>query len=175
MKTVIFLSAFCSGGLSGPIELVAGDSGAVQVRVTRALNLGAVRTLDASAPWAVLQQSFVSSYSKSLAGSDGKSMPVRLVGCDGSAAADKLRDGECDAVFVVGDQLPYSLKSAKFTVTRAVSQIGSPVYVFYLVTRAGDSVAATTLIPAFEQATASAGFQESVGRASAVRVVAHDR
>lgn len=175
MKTVILFSAFCVGALCGPILSMVGAAETVQVKVNRSLNLGTVRTLDSGAPWVVLQQNFVACYSKSLAGPDGKEMPVRVLGCDGSEAAEKLRAGECDAVFVLGEQLPYALKGSRFTATRAVSQIGSPVYVFYLVTRSGDSVASTTLIPAFEQATSSPGFQEAVGRASAVRVVAHDR
>lgn len=172
MKTVILIAGFAVGVLCAPTYMAAGDESAVQVKVNRSLTLVTVRTMDADTPWFVVQESFVANFSKSLSSSDGKAMPVRTVPLSASSAAERLRSGECEAVFVLGEQLPSALKNSKFVATKVVSQMGSPVYVFYLVTKAGDEVAKTTLIPAFEQATDSASFKETVSRATAVKALA---
>jgi hypothetical protein len=171
MKTILLLAAVnVSLGWMTAV-MGAGEADLVQVQSSQAFCLGMVRNMDGKIPWSALQTAFVESLSRSLAGPDGKPMPVRPIESDGSKAAGMLLKGEYDAVLVMGEQLPSSLKGNKFLVTKAVSKTSNPVYVFQFVTRAGDSVAQSITVPAFEAAAAADGFQNALMRASAVRAV----
>ena len=171
MKTWILCVVFV-GLLGWPIVSVAEDTEPVRVKTSRSLDLATVDLMDAHAAGVLLQQSFVANFSKSLAAPDGKAMPVRATGYGSSAAAERLRQGDSEAVFVLGERVPSALKNKKFVATRFVAEVGSPVFVCYLITRSDDETARSTLIPAFEQAVSSAGFQETLNRVAAIHVVA---
>jgi len=172
MKTNLCLSLVLISLIASAVTAGAVGDNAARVTASRSLCLASVNTLDDSAPWYVLQEAFISSLATSLSDKKCNGMQVNVVNCDGSAAAARLLRGECDAVLVIGEELPYALKSGKFTTLRAVSQIGAPVRVFYFVLLNENPSSRASLADAFEHATSSPAFQRSVGRASAMHVVA---
>lgn len=139
---------------------------------SRALQVALVRDADSDAPWYIYQQAFTTGMSACLADRDMKGMPVKMLQVGASGAAERLSSGECDAVLVMGESLPSELRRNEFSSVRAVSQIGIPVRIFHFVLRNSDPAMEATLSAAFEKATSSAAFQDTVGRASAIRVVA---
>jgi hypothetical protein len=143
-----------------------------RVTTSRALQVASVRDADSDAPWYIMQEAFATSMSACLASRDLVAMPVRIVTLKADASAEALLNGTCDAVLVMGERLPSELRSSQFTSVRAVSQVGTPVRVFHFVLRNSDPAMQATLTTAFEKATASATFQDTIGRASAIRVVA---
>jgi ABC-type taurine transport system substrate-binding protein len=172
MKTFFCVSVSLIGLLASVATASAVDQNTARVTASRALCLASVNTMDDSAPWYILQEAFVSSISTSLADKKNNGMQVNVVNCDGADAAARLLKGDCDAVLVIGEELPYVLKSGKFVALKAVSQIGTPARVFQFVLRNEGRAAQSTLAIAFEHATASPAFQRSIGRISAMRVVA---
>jgi len=172
MKTFLCLSASLIGLLASVVSAAAVDDNATRVTTSRALRVACVRDTSEEAPWYILQQAFATSMSACLAGKDMTAMPIKLLPSNAWRAADDLDNGECDAVLVISEQLPSDFKSDKFTSLRAVSQIGTPVRVFHFVLRNSDPVMQAALASAFEKATASASFQDTIGRASAVHAVA---
>lgn len=169
MKTIFCLCLSLIGPIASVTAASAVDENAARVTTSRALCLASVNTLDDSAPWYILQEAFISSLATSLSDKKCNGMQVNVVNCDGAAAAASLLRGECDAVLVIGEELPYALRSSKFVALRSVSQIGAPVRVFHFILLKGNP---SSLADAFEHATSSAAFQRSVGRASAMHVVA---
>ena len=99
-------------------------------------------------------------------------MPVKFVNLDAASASEELDNGNCDAVVVLGEILPVTLRGKKYVSIRAVAQIGTPVRVFHFVLRTDDPSMAATLKSAFEHATSSTSFQDTVGRAATMRVFA---
>jgi hypothetical protein len=172
MKTLLNVSLALIGLFASVGTASAVDENVARVTTSRALRVSCVRDVDDDAPWYIMQQAFATSMSACLAGKDMTAMPVRILPAHASNAADDLLNGECDAVLVMGEYLPSALRGAKFTSTRAVSQVGTPVRVFHLVLLNTDPVMQSTLSAAFEKATSSASFQDTIGRASAIRVVA---
>jgi len=150
----------------------AVDENAAKITTSRSLSIACVRDNSENAPWYVMQQAFATSMSTSLRGQDQSSMPVKMSPTDAASAADELLNGKADAVLVLGERLPSDFRDAKFTSFRAVSQMGTPVRVFHFVLLNRDPVMLATLSAAFENATSSAAFQDTIGRASAMRVVA---
>ncbi|MFT3868019.1 MAG: hypothetical protein QM715_05925 [Nibricoccus sp.] len=159
--------------LVGVFASVASASADVSVvSASSALRVASVNAIDDEAPFYVLQQALSSSLSESMKQLEGRAMPVKMVNLDATSAAEELANGTCDAVVVLGETLPYTLRGKKFTSIRAVAQIGTPVRVFHFVLRTDDPSMRATLSSAFERATSSSGFQDSVGRASTMRVFA---
>ncbi|MFT3784092.1 MAG: hypothetical protein QM790_18960 [Nibricoccus sp.] len=171
MKTILASVMSLIGFVASVAVASAVDESASRITTSRSLSIASVR-LDSDAPWYVLQEAFSTSLQKSLGERGGVMMPIKMLSKDSSAAADALLNGECDAVLVIGEQLPAAFKGGKFFTLRAVSQIGVPAHVFHFILRNDDSSAKSVLTVAFERATSSAAFQDTVGRASAVRVVA---
>lgn len=159
-------------GMFVSVATASASEEKTHVTTSRALQVASVRDADSEAPWYILQQAFATSMSACLAGRDMNVMPVKMIAAGPSRAAESLSSGECDAVLVMGEFLPNELRKKEFTSVRAVSQVGTPVRVFHFVLRNSDPSMQATLIAAFEKATSSAAFQDTVGRASAVRVVA---
>jgi len=174
MKTFLCIGVPLIGLLTSVVTAAAVDQSASQVTTSRSLLVAFVRDVDDDAPWPVLQQAFSTSLSACLARQDMPEMPVRLLPTDARRAANSLTNGECDAVLVIGAALPSAFRNDKFTMVRAVSQIGTPVRVFHFVLRNSDPSMQAILSEAFEKATASPSFQNAIGRASAVHVVASD-
>lgn len=169
MKTILPLSVI----LVGLFSSVASASVDVAVVCTsRALRVASVKTLDDGATWYVLQQAFSTSFAASLTELSGTAMPIKMMPQNAASAADGLESGACDAVVVFGEQLPMTLRNGKFVSIKAVAQIGTPVRVFHFVMRKDDPSMMSALTSAFEHATSSAAFQDTVGRSSTVRVVA---
>jgi len=159
--------------LIGLFASVAAASADVSVVSTsRALRVASVNALEDDAPWYVLQEALSAALTVSLSAQNNQAMPVKIISLDAASAAKSLLNGDYDAVIIMGEQLPMNLKSKKFVSARAVSQIGTPVRVFHFVLRNDDPATISVLSAAFERATSSASFQETVGRASAMRVVA---
>jgi hypothetical protein len=151
----------------------AFEDNTARVTTSRAFHVASVRA-DDDAPWYIMQEAFATSMSACLAGKDLVAMPVKIDTLSASSSADALLDGQYDAVLVLGERIPSEFRSGKFTSVRAVSQVGTPVRVFHLVLRSNDPSMNLTLITAFEKATSSASFQDTIGRASAIRVVANN-
>jgi len=172
MKTFLCISFPLIGLLASVVTAAAVDESATRVTTSRSLQVACVRDVSDDAPWYVLQQAFSTSMSACLAGKDMTAMPVRILPTDAWRAAVSLTKGEYDAVLVIGEDLPSALRNDNFTALRAVSQIGTPVRVFHFVLRNADPAMEATLAAAFEKATSSASFQDTIGRASAVHVVA---
>lgn len=159
--------------LIGSFASVAVASADVSVVSTsRALRVASVNILEENAPWYVLQQAFSSSLSENLPAFGGKAMPVKMSPMDSASAAEELQNGGCEAVIVLGEMLPVSFRGSKFVSFKAVSQIGTPVRVFHFVMRKDDPALVSTLSSAFERATSSDSFQDTVGRAATTRVIA---
>ena len=172
MKTFLRVSLPLIGLLASVATASAFDANATRVTASRSLRVDCVRDTNENTPWYVMQQAFATSMSACLAGKDMNAMPVRILSADASRAAADLIDGECDAVLVIGEYLPSALRSSRFSSVRAVSQVGTPVRVFHFVLRNTDPAMQATLSVAFEKATSSASFQDTIGRASAVHVIA---
>ena len=175
MKTFLSVSFSLIGLFASVATAGAVDENAARVTTSRALRVACVRDANEDAPWYIMQQAFATSMSACLAGKDLNAMPVRILPAGASRAADDLINGECDAVLVIGEYLPSDLRGSSFTSTRAVSQMGTPVRVFHFVLRNAEPATQSTLTTAFEKATSSASFQDTIGRASAVHVVANNR
>lgn len=159
--------------LVGVFASVASASADVSVvSASRALRVASVNATNDEAPFYVLQQAISLSLSESMKEMEGRPMPVKLVNLDATSAAEELANGSCDAVVVLGETLPFTLRGKKFTSLRAVAQIGTPVRVFHFVLRTDDPAMTATLSSAFERATSSSSFQDTVGRASTMRVFA---
>jgi hypothetical protein len=159
--------------LIGLFTSVAAASADVSVVSTsRALRVAAVNALEDNAPWYVLQEALSASLTASLSDQNSQAMPVKISLLDAAGAAKSLLNGDYDAVIVMGEQLPVYLRGNKFVSVKAVSQIGTPVRVFHFVMRNDDPAMISVLSSAFERATSSASFQETVGRAATMRVVA---
>jgi hypothetical protein len=173
MKSILCLSMTLIGMLASVATASAFEDNTSRVTTSRSLRVASVR-VDDDAPWYIMQQAFSTSMSACLAGKDLVAMPVKIDTLSASSSADALLNGQYDAVLVLGERVPSELRSNKFTSVRAVSQVGTPVRVFHFVLRSGDPAMNQTLITAFEKATASASFQDTIGRASAVRVVANN-
>jgi hypothetical protein len=172
MKTFLCLSVSLIGLVTSVVTASAVDENASRITTSRSLRVASVCVLDENAHGYILQQAFSTSFAGCLSGRGKETMPVKMIAASASRAADDLMSGEFDAILVIGEQLPAVLKSNKFTSFRAVSQIGAPVHVFHLVLRNSDPAMQSALGAAFEQATSSVAFQETIGRAAAVRVVA---
>jgi hypothetical protein len=175
MKTILCVSVSLIGLLASVVTAAAVDENATRVSTSRSLRVACVRDASEDAPWYIMQQAFATSMSASLAGRDMAAMPVKILPSDASRAANDLISGECDAVLVLGEYLPSDLRDDKFSSFRAVSQVGTPVRVFHFVLRNSDPAMQATLSAAFEKATSSAVFQDTIGRASAMHVVASNR
>jgi hypothetical protein len=172
MKTFLSVSLALIGLLASVATAGAVDGNTTRVTTSRSLRVTCVRDSSEDAPWYIMQQAFATSMSACLAGKNMTAMPVKILSADASRAADDLINGECDAILVMGEYLPSALRGGNFSSTRAVSRVGSPVRVFHFVLLNDDPVMQTTLSAAFEKATSSASFQDTIGRASAVHVVA---
>jgi len=172
MKTFLCLGFPLIGLLASVVTAAAVDESVARVTTSRSLQVACVRDVSDDAPWYILQQAFSTSMSACLASEDMIAMPVRILPTDAWDAADSLLKGDCDAVLVIGESLPSALRNDNFTTLRAVSQIGTPVRVFHFVLRNSDPSMQATLAAAFEKATSSASFQDTIGRASAVHIVA---
>jgi ABC-type amino acid transport substrate-binding protein len=171
MKTTLCLCAFLVGLLASVVPAAAVDESATCVSTSRSLRVACVRDSSEEAPWYVMQQAFATSMSACLSEKDVSTMPVRVLSASPSRAANDLANGECDAVLVMGEYLPSALRDDNFTSTRAVTQVGVPVRVFHFVLRNNDAASLEILTAAFEKATASASFQDTIGRASAIHSV----
>ena len=162
------------GLLASAVTAAAVDENAARVSTSRSLRVACVRDSSEDAPWYVMQEAFATSLSACLAGRDMAAMPVKILPSSASRASEDLASGECDAVLVMGEYLPSDLRDNKFAVFRAVSQIGTPVRVFHFLLRSSDPAMQAALATAFEKATSSASFQDTIGRASAIHVVANN-
>ena len=171
MKTILFLCASLAGLLASVVSAAAVDESAARVSTSRALRVACVRDTSEEAPWYIMQQAFATSMSACLAGKDMRAMPVLVLSSNPSRAADDLNNGECDAVLVMGEYLPSALRDDNFTTVRAVTEVGVPVRVFHFVLRNNDAATQAILTAAFEKATASASFQDTIGRSSAIHSV----
>lgn len=172
MKTFLCFSVSLIGLLASVLCAAAVDDHAARVTTSRSLRVACVRDTSEDGSWYIMQQAFTTSLSDCLAGRDMTAMPVSILPANASRAAEDLISGECDAVLVLGEQLPSDLRNAKFTSLRAVSQIGTPVRYFHFVLSNSDPAMQATLAAAFEKATSAASFQDTIGRASVVHVVA---
>ena len=172
MKTILCVSVSLMGLFASAVTAAAVDENAARVSTSRSLRVACVRDTSEDSPWYVMQQAFATSLSACLAGKGATSMPVKMVPASASHASDDLANNECDAVLFIGDSLPSALRDERFVSLRAVSQIGTPVRVFHFVLRNNDPAMRATLASAFERATSSAIFQDTVGRASAMHIVA---
>lgn len=172
MKTILSLSVSVIGILASVATASAVDENITRVTASRSLSVACVRDTSEDAPWYIMQQAFSESMSASLSIRGKTGMPVKIFSSNAADAVTQLNDGVCDAVLVLGERLPSELKNSKFVSLRAVSQVGTPVRVFHFVLRGNDPAMQATLSTAFEKATSSAAFQDTIGRASAVRVVA---
>ncbi len=172
MKTYLTLSVSLVGLFASAVAVCAADESAALVKTSRSLQVACVRSSSENAPWYIMQEAFVRSMSVCLAGRDANVMPIKIDVSNEDRASEALENAECDAVLVMGETLPAALRNKQFSSVRAVSVIGAPVRVFHFVTRNSDPAMQAVLSAAFEKATASASFQDTVGRASAVRVVA---
>jgi len=172
MKTIFYASVFLMGLLASAVTAAAVDNSAQRVSTSRALRIACVRDMNEDSPWYVMQQAFATSLSACLAGKDMTAMPVKMSSASVSRAVDDLLNNGCDAVLYIGDELPAALHDDNFVSFRAVSQIGTPVRVFHFVLRNNDAAMRATLSSAFERATSSATFQDTIGRASAMHIVA---
>ncbi len=172
MKTFLSLSVSLVGLFASVVAVSAADQSAARVTTSRALRVACVRNSGEDAPWYIMQEAFATSMSACLAGRDMNAMPVKMAAMDSDRAADSLENAEVDAVLVFGESIPSSLRDKSFSTVRAVSHVGTPVRVFHFVMRNSDPAMRDVLATAFEKATSSASFQDTIGRASAVRVVA---
>ncbi len=172
MKTYLSLSVSLVSLFASAVAVCAADASAARVTTSRSLQVACVRDASENAPWYVMQQAFMTSMSACLAGRDMNAMSIKIVAANEARASESLENAECDAVLFMGETLPTAFRSQEFSSVRAVSVIGTPVRVFHFVTRNSDPAMQAVLSAAFEKATASASFQDTVGRASAVRVVA---
>jgi hypothetical protein len=170
MKTILCLSASL-GLLASVVSAAAVDENATCVSTSHSLRVACVRDSSEDAPWYVMQQAFATSMSACLSEKDVSTMPVRVLSASPSRAAEDLSKGDCDAVLVMGEYLPSALRDDNFASTRAVTQVGVPVRVFHFVLRNNDAASLAILTAAFEKATASASFQDTIGRSSATHSV----
>jgi hypothetical protein len=172
MKTIFCVSFSLIGLIASAVTAVAVSETATRISTSRSLRVACVRDTSEDSPWYVMQQAFATSMSTCLAGKDMTAMPVKMATASATHAAEDLASNECDAVLFIGDSLPSALRDGGFVSLRAVSQIGTPVRVFYFVLRNDDPTMRTALTNAFEKATSSSTFQDTIGRASAMHIVA---
>jgi len=172
MKTFLSLSVALIGLLASVVSAAAVDENAVRITTSRSLRVACVREASEDGSWYIMQQAFSTSMSACLADRKMAAMPITIEPANAWRAADSLLNGGCDAVLVLGETLPADLRSEKFTSLRAVSQIGTPVRVFHFILRNNDPTMRDSLAAAFEKATSAASFQDTIGRASSVHVVA---
>ena len=172
MKTILCVSFSLMGLFASAATSVAVNETASRVSTSRSLRVACVRDTSEESPWYVMQQAFATSMSACLAGKDMIAMPVKMATASADRAADDLANSECDAVLFIGESLPSALRDEKIITLRAVSQIGTPVRVFHFVMRNDDPAMRTALANAFEKATSSSSFQDTIGRASAMHIVA---
>jgi len=172
MKTFFCVSVCLIGLLASVATASAADEKVVRITTSRSLRVACVHDSSDDAPWRIMQQAFVTSMSTCLTVKGDAAMPVKIHPANASRAASELINGKCDAVLFLGEKLPSNLQGDKFTSMRVVSQIGSPVRVFYFVQLDRDPVMQAALAAAFEAATSSDAFQDTVSHASAVRAVA---
>lgn len=171
MKSILCLSVSLIG-MFASVATASASEEIAHVSTSRALHVASVRDADTDAPWYIMQQAFATSLSACLASRDMVAMPVKMEPLNAEASAEALLNGSCDAVLVLGEQMPSELRRSQFSSVRAVSQVGTPVRVFHFVLRNGDPAMQAILTTAFEKATSSESFQDTIGRASAIRVVA---
>jgi hypothetical protein len=172
MKTIFCVGFSLMGLFASAATAVAVDDTATHVSTSRSLCVSCVRDNSEDSPWYVMQQAFATSLSACLAGKDMRAMPIKMSPSSASRAAEALANNECDAVLYIGDTLPSILRDDRFVSLRAVSQIGTPVRIFHFVLNNADPAMRATLASAFEKATSSASFQDTIGRASAMHIVA---
>ena len=174
MKTMLCLGVSLVGLLASVVTANAVDGNSARVTTSRALRVAAVNELGGNGPWYIFQEAFGASLSASLVEQGIKGMPVKMISASASHASDDLLSGECDAVLVLGERVPSDLRGSEFTSLRAVSQASTPVRVFYFVMRKDDVAMQASLSVAFEKATSSQSFQDTVKQASSVRVLANN-
>ncbi len=152
---------------------IANASDSVRVHSSPHLRVLVVDGTKAGATRSKVHESFATSLSASLQRQCGGPVGVRVVdqSSDERAAAD-LSAGVYDAVLVFEENLPADLRTADFSSTQAVSQVGVPVRVFHLVVRNDDPSLSTMLTSAFADTVKAASFQDALGRSTAMRVVA---
>jgi hypothetical protein len=175
MKTALVLGVSLLGMVSSAAAAGAFDGLDSRITTTMAIRIAAVSESNDAPGWYTVQQIFANSFADSLKLPGRPAMPVQVNSTEAELVGDALLAGEYDAVLVLGERLPASLRGAKFASVRAVSQIGIPVKVFHLVVSNREASSRAVLHGAFESVTSSISFQEAVGRASATRVVADAR
>jgi hypothetical protein len=173
-------SAFCLGvsllGLLASVASVSAVETEARVVTSRALRIAAVRDDIPAANWYVVQHAFGTSMAESLATPGSAPMPVKVITVTSpNDAAHDLRNGKFDAILVMSERLPSELRRADLYSTKVVSEIGVPVRVFHLVIQAQDTAAVEALTSAFQKATSSVAFQDTVGRMGALKVFADSR
>ncbi len=155
----------------------AGAIESVKVSASADFRLVVVDTTKSGADDKALYETFGLSFSDGLGRQFGAPMKVKVItGTDVQVAADKVLTGSYDAALVISDDLPLSMTSSEFSVTRAFSKVGIPVKVFHFVVRASDPSLKQKASAAFTEALSTQRFQDALNRAVAYKVtttVAH--
>ncbi len=173
MKSIPCFSAALLGLLVSVSSVRANNENAFVVEASRSLNVATVYNKTEKAPWYIFLQAFATSMTASMKGKGAVAMPIELTSTPGAwDAGDLLLKNRCDAILVISEHLPSSLKGKKFVSIRSVCPIGTPVRTFHFVMRKGDTTNIPFLTETFEMAMSRPSFQDTIGQASAVVVVA---
>lgn len=121
---------------------------------------------------AALYESFSGSLSEGMTKVCGGPVTVKAVSVEPQRAATLLASGGFDFVVVISNDVPSQLDTADFAAVRVTSEIGVPACVFQLVMRKDEPAMKTMITAAFDATLAQPHFQDVLGRAVAVKVVA---
>ena len=153
--------------------VIANASESVRVQSSPSLRVLVVDATKAGATRSLVHETFSASLSTSLQRQCGGPVGVRLIEqASSDRVAAELKAGNYDAALIFEETLPADLRTADFSSTQAVSQMGVPVRVFHLVVRNDDPSLSAMLTTAFADTLKATGFQEALGRSTAMRVVA---
>ena len=140
----------------------ASASDQVSVKASRDLQVAIVDS-GTKESRAVVHPALASSFSAGMTHEFKAPVQVKLKVADASRAAKDLRDGNYDAVVVIGNSVPSQLLKEGFTVLKATdARSGSLNRTFYLLARSGDSSMNQVIGVAFDHAMKSANFQQAL-------------
>lgn len=143
-------------------ELTVQSSSDLRVAVVDSTRTGNDRGL--------LHEAFAASLGTSMSKKAGGKVTVKVTEVDAFRLAFDLKAGMYDAVFIVGNNLPPSVKKGDYEVLRAVSDVGAPARVFHMVVPSEDPSLRKMVSASFPEALNTPRFQEAVARSVAIKI-----
>jgi hypothetical protein len=150
--------------------LAADNASELKVQASSDLRVAVLDTSRPGTDQSSVHEAFANSLSISMSKQCGGAVNVKVTQVDSFRLAFELKAGMYDAAFVVGNNIPATLKKGDFEILRAVSEVGVPARVFHMVVPTTDPGLQKMITASFPEALSSAKFQEAYAHSVAVKI-----